>query len=226
MPDRPRSSLPAQKIDQEFPYRGHPAASRAGPGWVERKGRWRTAPSRGHAQHNNHGKGFAVPWPAPVLMTRLHHRRAGWCATEPAGKRGRASGPCRLQTRVCRHVRYAELLVPSVPIRPVPSPISHPTPPPVPLLSLAVCCAVRPRSSFPAARLAAVLWHQPNPSWGGDGPAPSRAPAFQSHVPGSDPHAGWLGGLPSASCAHSSTFARLGPFPSVMCTHSHTRTCG
>ena len=43
-------------------------------------------------------------------MTRLHHRRAGWCATEPAGKRGRASGPCRLQTRVCRHVRYASSL--------------------------------------------------------------------------------------------------------------------
>ena len=121
--------------------------ARAGAGNGLTRSEMRTAPSRGHAQHNNHGKGFAVPWPAPVLMTRLHHRRAGWCATEPAGKRGRASGPCRLQTRVCRHVRYAELLVPSVPIRPVPSPISHPTPPPVPL---------RPSCRLPCVVLSAL----------------------------------------------------------------------
>ena len=215
----------------QFPYRGHPAARRTGPGWGRQRvdrSEMRTAPSRGHAQHNNHGKGFAVPWPAPVLMTRLHHRRAGWCATEPAGKRGRASGPCRLQTRVCRHVRYASSL--SQAFRsgrfhrrfPIPHPHLCRSAPPVACRVL--CCPPSLLFSSRPARRGSLA--STDPSWGGDGPAPSRAPAFQSHVPGSDPHAGWLGGLPSASCARSSTFARLGPFPSVMCTHSHTRTCG
>ena len=52
-----------------------------------------------------------------------------------------AANPCLSARQIC------ELLVPSVPIRPIPSPISHPTPPPVPL---------RPSCRLPCVVLSAL----------------------------------------------------------------------